>query len=82
VDYQAFNIIIIKNHYPLLLIQETLAYFSKTKFYTKLDIIIVFNCIHIIEKQEYFMVFNIHYSLFETLVILFRLSNILVIFQT
>jgi hypothetical protein len=27
------------------------------------------------------MVFNIHYSLYETLVILFGLSNVLVIFQ-
>jgi hypothetical protein len=80
-DYRALNIIIIKNHYPLLLIQEILACFSKTKFYTKLDIIIVFNHIHIAEKQEYLMVFNMHYSLFETLVIPFGLSNTLVIFQ-
>jgi hypothetical protein len=81
VDYRALNIIIIKNHYSLLLIQKTLAYFSKTKFYTKLDIIIVFNHIRIAEKQEYLTVFNIYYSFFETLVILFGLSNALVIFQ-
>jgi hypothetical protein len=42
----------------------------------KLDIIAVFNYIYIIEKQEYLMVFNIYYSLYETLVILFGLSNI------
>jgi hypothetical protein len=82
VDYRALNIIIIKNHYPLPLIQEILAYFSKTKFYTKLNVIIVFNCIRIAEKQEYFIVFNMRYSFFEILVILFGLSNILVIFQT
>jgi hypothetical protein len=81
VDYQAFNTIIIKNRYLLLLIQETLAYFSRTKFYTKLDIIIVFNRIRITEGQEYLMVFNTRYSLFETLVILFGLSNTPVIFQ-
>jgi hypothetical protein len=81
VDYQALNIITIKNHYPLPLIQETLARFNKTKFYTKLDIIIVFNRIRIAEKQEYLTVFNTRYSLFEILVILFGLSNILVIFQ-
>jgi hypothetical protein len=80
VDYRALNTIIIKNYYPLPLIQETLVCFSKTKFYTKLDVIIVFNCICIAEKQEYFMVFNMYYSLFETLVILFGLSNTLVIF--
>jgi hypothetical protein len=47
----------------------------------KLDVIIVFNRICIAEKQEYLMAFNIHYSLFETLVISFGLSNTLVIFQ-
>jgi hypothetical protein len=81
IDYRALNIIIIKNHYFLLLIQETLAYFNKTKFYTKLNIIIVFNRICITEKQEYFIVFNIYYNLFEILVISFGLSNTLVIFQ-
>jgi hypothetical protein len=80
-DYQALNTITIKNRYSLLLIQEILVYFSKTKFYMKLDVIIVFNRIRIAEKQEYLMAFNIHYSLFETLVILFGLSNTLVIFQ-
>jgi hypothetical protein len=74
------NIIIIKNHYPLPLIQETLARLSKTKIYTKLDIIIIFNYIRITKKQEYLMAFNIYYSLYETLVILFGLSNVPVIF--
>jgi hypothetical protein len=81
VDYRALNIIIIKNRYLLLLIQEILVYFNRTKFYTKLDIIIAFNRIRITEKQEYFIVFNTRYNLFETLVILFGLSNTLVIFQ-
>jgi Reverse transcriptase (RNA-dependent DNA polymerase) len=75
------NTITIKNHYPLPLIQETLARLSRTKIYTKLDVIAVFNHIRIAERQEYLMVFNIHYSLYETLVILFGLSNAPVIFQ-
>jgi hypothetical protein len=81
VDYRAFNTIIIKNYYPLPLIQETLARFNKTKFYTKLDVIIAFNRIRITEKQEYFIIFNTCYSFFEILVMSFGLSNILVIFQ-
>jgi hypothetical protein len=81
VDYRALNTITIKNRYPLLLIQETLVYFSRAKFYTKLDVIIVFNYICIAEKQEYLMVFNTRYGLFEILVIPFGLSNTLVIFQ-
>jgi hypothetical protein len=82
VDYRALNTIIIKNHYFLPLIQKILVCFSRTKFYTKLNIIIVFNRIRIAEKQEYLIVFNTCYSLFETLVILFGLSNTLVTFQT
>jgi hypothetical protein len=54
---------------------------SKTKIYTKLDIIVVFNRIYIAERQEYLTAFNIRYSLYETLVILFGLSNTPVIFQ-
>jgi hypothetical protein len=80
VDYRALNTIIIKNHYFLLLIQETLARLNKAKFYTKLDVIVVFNHIRIAEKQEYLMVFNTYYSLFEILIIPFGLSNALVIF--
>jgi hypothetical protein len=81
IDYRALNIITIKNHYPLPLIQKTLARFSKAKFYTKLDVIIAFNRIRIAEKQEYLIVFNTYYSLFEILVMLFGLSNAPVIFQ-
>jgi hypothetical protein len=81
VDYRALNIITIKNHYLLPLIQETLACFSRAKFYTKLDVIIAFNRICIAEKQEYLIVFNTCYGLFETLVMLFGLSNTLATFQ-
>jgi hypothetical protein len=80
IDYYALNTITIKNHYPLPLVQETLARLSKTKIYTKLDIIVIFNCIRITKRQEYLIVFNIYYSLYETLVILFGLSNVLIIF--
>jgi hypothetical protein len=75
------NIIIIKNRYPLPLIQEILARLNNAKIYMKLDIIIVFNYIRITKKQEYLIAFNIYYGLYETLVILFGLSNVPVIFQ-
>jgi hypothetical protein len=81
IDYRALNTITIKNYYPLPLIQEILARLSKTKIYTKLDVIIIFNYIRIAERQEYLTVFNTRYGLYETLVILFGLSNIPAIFQ-
>jgi hypothetical protein len=48
----------------------------------KLDIIAIFNHIRIIERQEYLTAFNTYYGLYETLVILFGLSNTPAIFQT
>jgi hypothetical protein len=75
------NTITIKNRYPLSLIQETLVRLSRAKIYTKLDIIAAFNRIRITEGQEYLTAFNIHYGLYETLVMLFGLSNAPVIFQ-
>jgi Reverse transcriptase (RNA-dependent DNA polymerase) len=81
VDYCTLNTITIKNHYPLPLIQEILAWLSRAKIYTKLDVIAVFNRIRIAEKQEYLTAFNIHYGLYETLVIPFGLSNVPAIFQ-
>jgi hypothetical protein len=81
IDYCALNTIIIKNYYPLPLIQETLARLSRTKIYTKLDVIAVFNRIRITKGQEYLMAFNTRYGLYETLVILFGLSNAPVTFQ-
>jgi hypothetical protein len=81
IDYYALNTITIKNRYPLPLIQEILARLSKAKIYTKLDVITIFNHIRITKKQEYLTAFNIRYSLYETLVILFGLSNVSVIFQ-
>jgi hypothetical protein len=76
------NTITIKNYYPLPLIQEILARLSRAKIYTKLDIIATFNHIRIIERQEYLTAFNTYYGLYETLVILFGLSNTPAIFQT
>jgi hypothetical protein len=81
IDYYALNTITIKNRYPLPLIQEILARLNKAKIYTKLDIIAIFNRIRITERQEYLTAFNIHYGLYETLVIPFGLSNVPVIFQ-
>jgi hypothetical protein len=75
------NTITIKNHYPLPLIQEILARLSRAKIYTKLDVIAVFNRIRITERQEYLTAFNTRYGLYETLVILFGLSNVPVTFQ-
>jgi len=52
VNYQALNKIIIKNCYLISLIQETLNYLSKVCYYTKLDIIAIFNHLRIAKGDE------------------------------
>src|SRR5947207_5121332 len=52
VNYQALNMITIKNYYSIFFIKETLNQLCKVKIYTKLDVITAFNQIHIKENHE------------------------------
>ena len=52
VDYRALNAITVKNRYPLPLIQETLDRLAKAKYFTKLDIVTVFNKIRMAEGEK------------------------------
>ena len=51
-DYRNLNEKIIKNRYPLPLIQETLMQLGKAKYFTKLDIRVVYNLIRMAEGDE------------------------------
>ena len=48
-NYRGLNHIPTKNHYPLPLIKKTLSCISKVKYFTKLNVIIVFYKIRIIK---------------------------------
>src|SRR6266487_5942937 len=52
VNYQALNVITIKNCYSIFFIEETLNQLCKVKIYTKLDVIVIFNQIHIKKDHE------------------------------
>ena len=52
VNYWILNVIIIKNHYFILFIEKTLNQLCKIKIYTKLDVIVTFNQIHIKKNHE------------------------------
>jgi hypothetical protein len=54
---------------------------TKAKYFTKLDICIVYNLIHIAEGKEWKTAFFIPYSLFESLLMPFGLTNTLARFQ-
>jgi len=81
VNYRVFNVLIIKNRNILLLIKETLQRLCKTKFYNKFNIIAIFNKIRIYFDNKYKIVFIICYSLFKYVVILYKLCNVLTMFQ-
>ena len=75
VNYRGLNTITIKNRYPLPLILETLDRLSRTKVFTKLNIISAFNRLRIREGDEELIAFRTRFRLFEYLVILFGLYN-------
>ena len=75
IDYRGLNAITIKNRYPLPLILETLDRLSRTKVFTKLDIISAFNRLRIREGDEELIAFRTRFRLFEYLVIPFSLYN-------
>ena len=52
VNYKAFNAITVKNKYPLPLIQIFLNQLVKIKYFTKLNIVVVFNKIRMVEKKK------------------------------
>src|SRR5436190_3049631 len=52
VNYQALNIITIKNYYSILFIEKTLNQLCKIKIYIKFDVIVTFNQIHIKKNHE------------------------------
>jgi hypothetical protein len=80
-DYRALNEISVKDRYPLPLIKETMNGLEGMKFFTKIDIISAFNNVRMKEGYEKFTTFLTRFSLFESLVMPFRLTRALVTFQ-
>jgi hypothetical protein len=81
IDYRALNEISVKDRYPLLLIKETLNNLEGIKYFTKIDIISVFNNIRMKEGYEHLIAFLTRFGLFESLVIPFRLIGAPATFQ-
>jgi len=75
VDYRGLNEGTIKNRYLLPLLQETLMRLSKAKYFTTLDIRSAYNLVRMAEGEEWKMVFQTRYGLFESLVMPFGLTN-------
>ena len=65
INYRKLNIIIIKDYYILLLVDELRDRLSRVKVFTKLDLYKVYNLIRIKENKEWKIVFRYKYSYFE-----------------
>lgn len=74
-DYRALNKLTRKDRYPQPLIQETLNRINKVKWFTKLDVTVVFHKIRIVKGDEWLTAFRTRFGLFEWLVTLFSLTN-------
>ena len=72
---------IINNQYLFPLINETLEHICKAKIYSKIDIIATFNHLRIQHGEKWKTAFWTRYGLYEYLVILFELANVLSLFQ-
>jgi hypothetical protein len=75
VDYRALNAITVKYRYPLPLVSETLARLSKAHFFTKLDVISVFNRLRMAEGEVWKTAFRALYGLYEYNDMPFGLAN-------
>jgi hypothetical protein len=81
VDYRGLNWLTIKNQHPLPLISRLFDQVSHAKVYTKIDLRGEYNLVCIWKGDEWKMTFRTHYGHFEHVMMLFSLTNTLVIFQ-
>jgi hypothetical protein len=80
-DYRHINNITISNQYPLPLISDLLTDISRASIFTKLDVRDGYNNIQIKEGDKHKATFKTKYSLWEPLVMFFRLKNSPAMFQ-
>ena len=81
VDYRGLNKIIIRNRYPLPLMDELRDRVTGSKRFTKLDLMTAYNNIRIKKGDEYKTAFRTRYGHYEWNVIPLGLCNALATFQ-
>ena len=80
-DYWQLNKWMIKNHYPLPLISELIAWVQNAKLFTKVNIRWGYNNVHIKEGDKHKAAFITNQGLFEPTVMFFGLTNSPATFQ-
>jgi len=75
VDYRKLNALIKRDHYFLLLIDETLARIQDSRYLTRLNIIVVFNKLRMHSSSEDLTIFIISFDFYKYHVMSFKLIN-------
>ncbi len=75
VNYRKLNALIKRDHYSLLLIDETLAHIQESKYLTRLNIIVAFNKLQMHSDSEDLTIFIIFIDSYKYHVMLFELIN-------
>ena len=75
VDYRGLNRIIVKNRYPLSLINDLMDRLSIAKYFSKIDLRDAYHRIRIKELDQWKTAFRTRYGYFEYTVLPFGLTN-------
>ncbi len=75
VDYRKLNALIKRDRYSLFLIDETLTCIQDSKYLTRLNIIVVFNKLHMHSSSEDLTIFIIFFDFYKYHVMSFELIN-------
>ena len=75
VNYKKLNVIIKRNRYFILLINEILIRIQDCKYLTRLNIIIAFNKLRMHLNNKNFIIFVTFFEVYKYRVLLFELTN-------
>jgi len=75
VDYRKFNALIKRNYYSLSLIDKTFTRIQESKYLTQLNIIVMFNKLHMHSDNKDLTIFIIFFDSYKYHVMLFELIN-------
>jgi len=81
VDYRKLNALIKRDRYFLSLIDETLAHIQDSKYLTQLNIIVIFNKLHMHSSSEDLTIFITSFDFYKYHVMSFELINDLTFYQ-
>ncbi len=75
INYRKLNALIKQDHYSLSLINETLACIQDSKYFTRLNIIVIFNKLHMHSSSKHLTIFIISFDFYKYHVMSFELIN-------